>query len=109
MIVAQVVWDEDGPLSMARMIAELYDALRSVGADDDKARAAATAVAESDRDIADLRLEMSGVRTEMAEVRGDMAAIEVDGQIYDGTGARGPGDGVANASARRLRIAGRLK
>ena len=42
---------------MARMIAEVYDALRSAGADDDKARAAATAVAESDRDITDLRLE----------------------------------------------------
>jgi len=76
MIVAQVVWDEDGPLSMARMIAELYDALRSVGADDDKARAAATAVAESDRDVADLRLEMSGVRTEMAEMRGDMRLLK---------------------------------
>ena len=79
---------------MARMIAEVYDALRSVGADDDKARAAATAVAESDRgigdlrlemsdlrlemnrDIADLRLEMSGVRTEMAEMRGDMRLLK---------------------------------
>ena len=30
---------------MARMIAEVYDALRSAGADEDKARAAATAVA----------------------------------------------------------------
>jgi chromosome segregation ATPase len=30
---------------MARMIAEVYDALRSAGAEEDKARAAATAVA----------------------------------------------------------------
>ena len=30
---------------MARMIAEVYDALKSAGADEDKARAAATAVA----------------------------------------------------------------
>ena len=30
---------------MARMIAEVYDALRSAGADEDKARAAATAIA----------------------------------------------------------------
>jgi hypothetical protein len=60
---------------MARMIAEVYDALRSAGADDDKARAAATAVAESDRDVADLRLEMSGVRTEGAEIRGDMRLL----------------------------------
>jgi hypothetical protein len=50
--------------------------MRSVGADDDKARAAATAVAESDRDVADLRLEMSGVRTEMAEMRGDMRLLK---------------------------------
>jgi hypothetical protein len=50
--------------------------MRSVGADDDKARAAATAVAESDRDVADLRLEMSGVRTEIAEMRGDMRLLK---------------------------------
>jgi hypothetical protein len=39
---------------MARMIAALYQALRSAGAADDEARAAATAVAESDREIADI-------------------------------------------------------
>jgi len=61
---------------MARMIAEVYDALRSAGADDDKARAAATAVAESNRDIADLLLEMSGVRAETAEMRGDMRLLK---------------------------------
>jgi hypothetical protein len=31
--------------TMARMIAEVYDALKSAGADEDKARAAATAIA----------------------------------------------------------------
>jgi hypothetical protein len=61
---------------MARMIAKVYDALRSAGADDDKARAAATAVAESDRDVADLRFEMGSVRTEMAEMRGDMRLLK---------------------------------
>jgi hypothetical protein len=61
---------------MARMIAEVYDALKSAGADEDKARATATAVAESDRDIADLRLEMSGVRSEMAEIRGDVRLLK---------------------------------
>jgi hypothetical protein len=61
---------------MARMIAEVYDALRSAGADDDKARAAATAVAESDRDVADLRFEIGSVRTEMAEMRGDMRLLK---------------------------------
>jgi len=61
---------------MARMIAEVYDALRSAGADDDKARAAATAVAESNRDIADVRLEVSGVRTELADMRGDVRLLK---------------------------------
>ena len=61
---------------MARMIAEVYDALRSAGADDDKARAAATAVAESDRDIAGVRLEVSGVRTELADMRGDVRLLK---------------------------------
>jgi hypothetical protein len=61
---------------MARMIAEVYDALRSAGADDDKALAAATAVAQSDRDIADVRLEVSGVRTELADMRGDVRLLK---------------------------------
>jgi len=61
---------------MARMIAEVYDALRNAGADDDKARAAATAVAESDRDIAGVRLEVSGVRTELADMRGDVRLLK---------------------------------
>ena len=40
---------------MTTMIAEVYDALKSAGAEDDKARAAATAIADYQRDIADLR------------------------------------------------------
>ena len=40
---------------MTTMIAEVYDAFRSAGAEDDKARAAATAIADYQRDIADLR------------------------------------------------------
>jgi hypothetical protein len=39
---------------VARMIATVYDAPKSAGADDGKARAATTAVARVDWDIADL-------------------------------------------------------
>ena len=40
---------------MARMIAEVYDALKSAGADDEKARAAAIALAETDTIMTDIR------------------------------------------------------
>jgi hypothetical protein len=40
---------------MSLMIEELYDALINAGANDDKARAAARAVARFDADIADLK------------------------------------------------------
>ncbi len=40
---------------MTTMIAEVYDAFKSAGAEDDKALAAATAIADYQRDIGDLR------------------------------------------------------
>ncbi len=40
---------------MTTMIVEVYDAFKSAGAEDDKALAAATAIADYQRDIADLR------------------------------------------------------
>ena len=40
---------------MARMIAEVYDALKSAGADDEKARAAAIALADTDTIMTDIR------------------------------------------------------
>ena len=40
---------------MARMIAEVYDALKSAGADDEKARAAAIVPAETDVAFAEIR------------------------------------------------------
>jgi hypothetical protein len=40
---------------MARMIAEVYDALRSAGADDEKARAAAIALADTDNAFPEIR------------------------------------------------------
>ncbi|EGV16642.1 hypothetical protein [Thiocapsa marina] len=41
------------------MIAEVYDALLSAGADDEKARAAAKAIAEYNRDISELRSNLA--------------------------------------------------
>jgi hypothetical protein len=41
------------------MIAEVYDALLSAGADDEKARAAATAIAEYNRDIAEVKSNLA--------------------------------------------------
>jgi hypothetical protein len=40
---------------MARMIAEVYDALKSAGADDEKARAAAIALADTDNAFSEIR------------------------------------------------------
>jgi hypothetical protein len=41
--------------TMSTMISEVYDALKAAGVPDDKARAAAQAVAQYDRDIAELK------------------------------------------------------
>ena len=43
---------------MARMIAEVYDALKSAGADDEKARAAAIVLAETDVAFGEIRQEL---------------------------------------------------
>ena len=59
--------------AMTTMIAEVYDALKSAGADDDKARAAAEAVAVQQRETTDLREE---VRTGFAEVRARLAMLQ---------------------------------
>ena len=61
---------------MARMIAEVYDALRSAGADEDKARAAATAIAgqwdiEPRFDQIDRRFDQIDKRIDKVEERLD--------------------------------------
>jgi hypothetical protein len=69
---------------MARMIAEVYDALKSAGAAEDKARAAATAVAgqlefEGRLDRIDARLDRTDTRFEEARVgklETDMAVLK---------------------------------
>jgi hypothetical protein len=66
---------------MARMIAEVYDALKSAGAAEDKARAAATAVAgqlefEGRLDRIDARLDRMDMRFDRLEAR--VARLETD-------------------------------
>ncbi len=43
---------------MTTVIVEVYDALKSAGADDEKARAAATSIGYYQRDIAELKSDM---------------------------------------------------
>jgi hypothetical protein len=57
------------------MIAEVYDALRSAGADEEKARAAATAVAEADRGTGDLKMELADMRSDVKCMVGVVIAL----------------------------------
>lgn len=66
---------------MARMIAEIYDALKNAGADEDKARAAATAVTgqseiEARLDQVVWRIDKIDGRLERLETR--VAKVETD-------------------------------
>ena len=60
------------------MVTEVYDALMSAGADEEKARRAAESLATSDAErvqqFADLREDNQKMRTEMAELRGDLTS-----------------------------------
>ena len=47
---------------MTTMIAEVYDAFKSAGAQDDKALAAASAIADYQRDIAELRGDVKPIK-----------------------------------------------
>jgi hypothetical protein len=55
------------------MIAEVYDAFRSAGADDDKARAAAIALSEGDRRFDDLREQIGALGQDL---RAEIGAVE---------------------------------
>ncbi|WP_306117289.1 MULTISPECIES: hypothetical protein [unclassified Roseitalea] len=58
------------------MVTELYDALMSAGANEEKARQAATTLATSDaefkKQFADLREDNQKIRTEIAALRGEL-------------------------------------
>ena len=58
---------------MATMIAEVCDALKSAGADEEKARAAAQAIASRQQETTELRTEM---RTGFTELRGELKLLK---------------------------------
>ena len=70
---------------MARMIAEVYDALKSAGADDDKARAAAIALADTDSAFAEIRQRLRVLETPSSRRRPRAA-----GPRLRSCGSRGP-------------------
>jgi hypothetical protein len=64
---------------MARMIAEVYDALRSAGADEDKARAAATAVAgqlESDARLDRIDARLDRIEAGVTKLETELAVLK---------------------------------
>jgi phage shock protein A len=73
---------------MARMIAEVYDALRSAGADEDKARAAATAIAgqwdieprfdQIDRRIDKVEERLDRLETRLDRIEQRVSKVETD-------------------------------
>ena len=68
---------------MTTMVAELYDALRSAGAPDDQARAAATAIASYDQtsieaDLTMLKSDSVSFRAEFASIRKELGAMKSD-------------------------------
>ena len=58
---------------MTTRITEVYDALKSAGADEEKARAAAQAIASHQQETTELRTEM---RTGFAEIRGELKLLK---------------------------------
>jgi hypothetical protein len=64
---------------MTTMIVELYEALRAAGAPDDKAQAAAKALAEHDRRFGSIEKELAGIHAEVKAVRAEVKAVE--GQV----------------------------
>ena len=57
---------------MSMMISEVYDALRSANADEDKARAAATALAVNERRIED---QFSALLEDNTKMRGEIVLV----------------------------------
>jgi len=60
---------------MILMISEVYDALISAGASDDKARAAAKAVAEHRDDLSGVKLDMIEMKTEIRYLKWMMGLV----------------------------------
>lgn len=54
---------------MTTIISEVYDAFKSCGADDNKARAAAEALAEYQKDIQSIQIGLSNIQGELKLLR----------------------------------------
>lgn len=70
---------------MSTMIAEVYDALKEAGASEEKAKAAAMALADYgsrfdriDRDLADVKADISGLKTDVAVLKADVTLLKTD-------------------------------
>lgn len=69
---------------MAVMFGNLYDALRSAGADDEKARRAAEEMASSLAtmdSVADLRSDFAELRSDLGGVKKDVAQLRTDNAV----------------------------
>jgi hypothetical protein len=70
---------------MTTMIVELYEALRAAGAPEDKAQAAAKALAEHDRRFDRIDIELAAIRGEIKALEGQVIIVKwVAGATFAG-------------------------
>lgn len=70
---------------MTTMIVELYEALRSAGAPEDKAQAAARALADHERRFDHLDAELATIRGEIKAVEGQVVMVKwITGATFAG-------------------------
>ena len=63
---------------MSTMIAELYDALREAGASDEKAKAAAIALADYRNRFDRIDFDLGAVKAELPIIKSDVATLKTD-------------------------------
>ena len=63
---------------MATMIVELYDALKAAGAPEDKAQAAAVAVARTDDRFDRLDIKLDGTDTKLTTLQVELATVKAE-------------------------------
>ena len=60
------------------MIAEVYDALKEAGASEEKAKAAATALADYGNRFDRIDLELATVKSDVTTLKSDVAILKID-------------------------------
>ena len=65
---------------MSTMIAEVYDALVSAGAEEAEAREAAQSVAPDDRDIGHIKFSLAGIRAQLRVIQ--LALFPITGFVW---------------------------